>query len=88
MTQHRRFVFPTLLAIFLSIPALPAGAAARWEPLPLYGGDVEVTAAPGRPSTLYAATPTAGLFRSTDSGESWHFVAYGPDRKRVRILGV
>ena len=88
MLRHRRFLFPTLLAIFLSVPALQAGAAERWEPLPLYGGDVEVTAAPRRPSTLYAATPAAGLFRSTDSGESWHFVAYGPGRKRVRILGV
>lgn len=88
MTQHRRLVLPTLLAIVLSVPALRAGAAERWEPLPLYGGDVEVTAAPSRPSIVYAATPAAGLFRSIDSGESWHFVAYGPGRKRMRILSV
>jgi photosystem II stability/assembly factor-like uncharacterized protein len=43
-----------------------------WNPGELYGGSVEsLLVNPDTPSTLYAASFHAGLFRSRDGGESW-----------------
>jgi photosystem II stability/assembly factor-like uncharacterized protein len=81
----RLFLGLSVLALFVS--ALPAAAAA-WQPLPLWGGDVRLAAAADDPSVVYAVTRTAGFFRSIDRGETWQFVADFPNRLEVRAIAV
>src|SRR3954452_13911993 len=87
----RRLLTPILLMLALAAPGLAAAAAAatpRWEPLPLFGGNVQVAAAPGAPAVAYAATLAHGLYRSTDGAVSWQLAGPAPNRFRIEILGV
>lgn len=77
--------FFLLLAVLVSCLAAPA-AADRWEPLRLWGGDVQLAAAAVDPSVVYAVTPAAGIFRSADRGATWQFTGYPPDRLEARDL--
>jgi photosystem II stability/assembly factor-like uncharacterized protein len=87
--EHRRVSIWSFLLAFLvvSLAAAPL-AAASWQPLSLWGGDVRLAAAVSDPSVVYAVTPAAGLFQSTDRGATWHFVAYPPDRLEIRAIAV
>lgn len=62
-------------ACALSLALLPSPAAAgvgRWTPIgPDGGGVTAIAVAPQRPDVVYAATRTAGVFRSADGGSSW-----------------
>ncbi len=88
MTGHRfsGWIVPLLAALVVSFSA-PASAA-RWEPLSLWGGEVQVAAARGDSRILYAASPSSGLYRSLDGGASWQHRSLGPKRGRVQIAGV
>ena len=82
------WIFLLLAAVLVPCLSAAPAAAARWQPLPLWGGDVRLAAAADDPSIVYAATPAAGLFRSTDRGETWRFVAYPPERLEIRVIAV
>ena len=88
MNGHRvsGWIVPLLAALVASFSA-PASAA-RWEPLPLWGGEVQLAAALGDARVVYAATPGAGFYRSADGGATWQLVSRGPNRLRLQILGV
>ena len=75
-----------LAAVLCSAPV----PAQRWEPLPLWGGEVRDAAQPleASPSIVYATTPGAGIYRSTDRGQTWQFAGPGPHRQSLEILGV
>lgn len=75
-----------LAAVLCSAPV----SAQRWEPLPLWGGEVRLAAQPvaSSPSIIYATTPGAGIYRSTDRGQTWQFAGPGPHRQSLEILGV
>jgi photosystem II stability/assembly factor-like uncharacterized protein len=88
MTGHRFSGWSVLVWIVLAVCASAPALAARWEPLPLWGGNVLVAAAQGDSSVVYAASPTAGLYQSVDSGRTWQFVGHGPGRLRLHPLGV
>lgn len=85
MTGHRISVGLVLLLVAFG---WSAASAAQWEPLPLWGGEAQVAAAQGDSSVVYAASPTAGLYQSIDGGATWSFVAAGPNRLEILILGV
>lgn len=85
--QHRPGLILLSLFFFAFVPGLQA--AARWEPLPLWGGEVQVAAPEGGSLVAYAATQWGGgIYRTADGGVSWRFSGYGPNRLTVRILGV
>lgn len=88
MNGHRfpGWIVPLLATLVMSF-STPASAA-RWEPLTLWGGEVQVAAARGGSSVVYAATPAAGFYRSADDGATWQLVSRGPNRFRLQILGV
>jgi photosystem II stability/assembly factor-like uncharacterized protein len=71
-----------LLAI--SVSSVPASAAG-WEPLPLWGGELQVVAVPGS-AVVYAASGAAGIFRSDNGGVAWRFVGTAPEE--LQIFGV
>src|SRR5215470_281298 len=53
-------------------PPAAAAAAPRWVATPLFGGDVLALAqANSAPEVVYAGTRAAGVFRSTDGGQTW-----------------
>src|SRR5262245_44184740 len=85
--MKRRPVSSWFFLAFLA-PCLSAAPAAadRWEPLPLWGGSVELAVAASDPSVVYAVTPAAGIFRSTDRGATWQFTGYPPERLEARDL--
>ena len=89
MHQNRIWnkLFPWLAVLALCLAAAPASAD-RWQPLSLWGGGVRLVAAVDDPSVVYGVTPAAGIFRSTDRGATWRFVAYPPDRLEVRVIAV
>lgn len=81
---HRMILILTFLVpCLLSAPA----AAASWEPVPLWGGQV-VLAAAGDLSVVYAASQAGGFFESTDGGVTWRFVGNGPHRMTSPVLEV
>ncbi len=86
MHRHRFSGWPIPLALLALSLAAPASAA-RWEPLPLWGGEVQVASAPDS-SVVYAATPAAGLYQSADGGATWQLMSHGPDGLQVDLLGV
>ena len=91
MHPHRRFAATlslVLATVLLAPPAARGAASARWQGLPLWGGPVQVAAAPRSPEIAYAATATAGVYRSLDGGRSWRFSSRGPQGRHVEILGV
>jgi len=60
--------------LFLIVVAAPAAADhVRWTPIGPEGVDVVYSLAidPRTPSTLYAGTSSAGIFKSTDGGATW-----------------
>lgn len=87
MAGHRfsGWVVLVLTVLVLGATSAPASAA-RWEPLPLWGGTAQVAA--GDSSVVYAAAPAAGLYRSADRGATWQFVGDAPNRLPFQILGV
>src|SRR5215213_7335322 len=90
MERHRVSSWLFLLLLAFLVPCLSAApaAAAQWQPLSLWGGGVRLVAAVDDPSVVYAVTPAAGLFRSTDRGATWRFVAYPPERLGIRVIAV
>ena len=91
MHPHRRFAATlslVLATVVLVPPAARGAASARWQGLPLWGGPVQVAAAPRSPEIAYAATATAGVYRSLDGGRSWRLSSAGPHGLPVEILGV
>ena len=78
------------LAVLATVLCSAPVSAQRWEPLPLWGGEVRLAAQPleGSPSIVYATTPGAGIYRSTDRGQTWQFAGPGPHRQSLEILGV
>jgi hypothetical protein len=73
-----------LIVLCASAPA----SAAQWEPLPLWGGAVQVAAAQGDSSIAYAASPAGELYQSADRGSTWQFAGDGPNRRPIQILGI
>jgi len=68
---------PGAFAVTLGIGAWNAGE--------FYGGEIEgIAINPDDPSTLYAASPDVGLFRSRDGAASWTFV-YAPNARGVAV---
>ncbi len=69
-----------VLLFVLAVAAVPstAGAEPRWEPLPLWGGVVEVAAASHGQGPVYAATASGELYRSRDGGRTWGLAGRGP----------
>ena len=68
--------WPVLLAVaFLAAGAVPAGSAPDridWTANgPDGGGTTYLEIDPRSPSTLYVGTTQAGVFRSTNGGQSW-----------------
>lgn len=86
MCRIARWIFLGLSAVVLCLSPAPA-AAASWEPVPLWGGEV-ILAAAGDLSVVYAASPGGGLFESTDGGVTWRFVGNGPYRAASPLLEV
>ena len=64
-----------LILVLVTVGALPASAATRerqWVANGPFGGTVtELEVDPNSPSTLYAGTIRAGVFKSTDGGRTW-----------------
>jgi len=83
MSRRRGSLWSFLLLAAIG-SAAPASAA-RWEPLPLWGGEAQVAAAPGS-AVVYAASPTAGIFQSADGGAAWRLM--GPAPNQLQIFGV
>ena len=91
MKQSVRFVLTLVLCLVLSlsgvlvgIPALRAADTGIWTQLPLFGVDVySLVIDPLTPTTLYAGgesvsdSSIAGVFRSTDGGDTWAFLNSG-----------
>ncbi|HVF60764.1 MAG TPA: hypothetical protein VNJ70_13235 [Thermoanaerobaculia bacterium] len=89
---HRRFAV-TLSLVLTTVVLAPLAAqgavSARWQGLPLWGGRVQVAAAPRSPEIAYAATSVApGVYRSRDGGRSWRLSSAGPHGLAVEILAV
>ena len=66
----------SLVLLGLSASSAPTWGA-RWEALPLWGGEVRLAAAADL-SVVYAAAPNGGLYQSTNGGLTWQFIANGP----------
>jgi len=88
--ERRRVSSCFFLLLAVLVPCLSAApaAAASWQPLSLWGGDVKLAAAVDDPSIVYAVTPATGIFRSTNRGATWQFVGYPPERLEIRSLAV
>jgi photosystem II stability/assembly factor-like uncharacterized protein len=85
----------TLASILFSVALLagPAAAAAAedgaWVPLGPPGGTVsELVLHPRNPNILWAATQTAGVFKSVDGGASWFPSRQGLTSSEIRELAV
>jgi photosystem II stability/assembly factor-like uncharacterized protein len=66
------------LLVLLMAPASLHADVNRWTPVGPPGGVVQAIAiAPSAPSTIYAGTKTAGIFKSTDTGSTWTAVNNG-----------
>lgn len=64
-------------------------AADGWVPLGPPGGEItHLLVHPRNPQTLWAGTPTAGVFKSIDGGASWNPANQGLDRQDVQALAV
>jgi photosystem II stability/assembly factor-like uncharacterized protein len=91
--RHRRaeiaaLAFSLALAASLVVSA-PAWSARRWEPVGPEGGTViAFAAAPGVSTTVYAATPQGGVYRSEDSGSSWSPASGGLPALVLRSIAV
>lgn len=64
-------------------------AAGDWGRLPLYGGEIiSVALDPSDPSTVFAGSRGAGVFKSTDGGGSWIPARGGLTYLPIRSLAV
>jgi photosystem II stability/assembly factor-like uncharacterized protein len=73
----------------LLLAAGPLAAGPRWRPAPPFGGQVTALAqAPSSPGVLFAGTMAAGIFRSTDGGESWAPSNHGLPALAIQELAV
>jgi photosystem II stability/assembly factor-like uncharacterized protein len=66
----------------LCAAGLAGAGVGKWgPPHGLYGGRITSLAIdPGKPAILYAATPVAGVFKSTDGARSWRPTGNGLER--------
>jgi photosystem II stability/assembly factor-like uncharacterized protein len=81
------WLFLGLAALALVLPASAFAAENRWTPLGRDGGEVplgwdggevqSLALDPADPDTLLAATGAAGLYKSTDGGDSWAWSGTG-----------
>jgi photosystem II stability/assembly factor-like uncharacterized protein len=70
VSTRPRFVLVSTLLVSLAAFAVPAPAAWRAEG-PTAANVNSVAIAPSRPSTVYAATNSGGVWRSDDGGKTW-----------------
>jgi photosystem II stability/assembly factor-like uncharacterized protein len=82
---RRLFLGLTVLALCLA--AAPASAD-RWQPLPLWGGNAWLVASESDPSIVYAATRHAGIYRSSNRGQTWQLAGFGPGLFPAQFLDV
>src|SRR5579864_1409967 len=76
-----------LIAIALSV-TLSAGTNV-WTSVGPEGGSVlSLAVDPRNPSTVYAAAPAAGIFKTTDGGASWTHIGSEPIRKSSGLLSL
>jgi hypothetical protein len=79
--------FSSLAALLL--PCTVMAGTDRWTPIGPDGGGVSALAInPNTPSTLYAGTNTAGVFKSTDRGSTWSPASVGLTFSAVAALAI
>ncbi|HEX3125804.1 MAG TPA: hypothetical protein VH394_00590 [Thermoanaerobaculia bacterium] len=85
--RRRSTVVVALVFLGLLPLALPASAGVgAWTPLGPEGGRVSgLAVAPDDPDVVYAGTK-AGVFRSTDGGETWTFASRGLFLQRAAVF--
>ncbi|MEI7870383.1 MAG: hypothetical protein WCI11_21105 [Candidatus Methylumidiphilus sp.] len=88
-------IFPLILTfwlfpILLSVSPATSATANQWISVGPYGGQaVEIVIDPSNPATLYVGTPGAGVYKSTNGGQSWNQTNNGlitPGRTIPNIL--
>lgn len=74
-TSPASLLFPCLglgVVVFLVLAPPTHAGVGLWTPLGPDGGDIRTLAvAPSNPDVIYAATRSAGIYRSTDGGGTW-----------------
>ena len=81
-----------VLLLFAALTqARPVAADGSWEPAGSGGGYIwALTASPQfeTDGTIFAGTDGAGIYRSTDRGDTWHGVSAGLGHRSIRALAV
>ena len=90
MNLLRKIVLVRLMSLLLAgLPGSVFAGAGVWTTHGPEGGSVPALAIdPKTPSTLYAGTACAGVFKSTDGGAHWNAINTGLHGVNVRALAI
>ena len=71
----------------LSASAPAAAPATKWQSYPIYGGEMtSIVADPTNPQIVYVGTRDAGVFKTTNGGQSWRPARQGLTFMPIRVL--
>ncbi|MBN1811914.1 MAG: hypothetical protein JXA14_08775 [Anaerolineae bacterium] len=77
------------VSLLLSGADSSSTASGGWQAYPIYGGEMTSMAMdPANPQTVYVGTRAAGVFKTTDGGQSWWPARYGLTFFPIRSLQV
>lgn len=79
LTSRAIVAIATLIAATAAVASVPPPASAYFQ---------KIVVDPNQPSTLYAASPGAGLYRSLDGGDSWVSISPGEDLRQFNTIVV